>query len=108
MPRGLLVGCRLAVVLALLAAAAGCGEKKPPANEKVTQANADRITPEKTTITEAEAILGPGAEQTGANVPSGMKGKKWGPGPGGEEIEVVYDPYGKITQVSFVKWQAAK
>ena len=38
---------------ALLAGCPGCGEKRPTTNEKVTKANADRITP-LMTLSEAE------------------------------------------------------
>jgi hypothetical protein len=89
-------------------------EKKSSPNERITKANADRIQVDKTTITEAELLLGPGTEFTnskievGRKVASGLKGMRWGPGQRGEEIEVEYRSDGRIASVNYVQFERVK
>jgi len=90
----------------LLLAGSGCGEKKGTTNEKVTRANADRIKVDKTTLPEAEQLLGPGENHSEPGLAAGLKAKKWGRGKDGEEIRVVYRPDGLTVQRSFIQWRS--
>lgn len=108
MPRRLLTVSLVMVAVALLLAGAGCKEKGVAINEKVTKANADSIKVDKTKLSEAEQLLGPGVDYSDPNLAAGLKGKKWGPGKDREEIKVIYQPNGLIVSLEFIQWSPAK